>query len=144
MTISWFLQQGVSDFFPPAVIFLEFWARKSTKVKNGTKMGEPFCRGFCLVEQVLPFHSKLGSRQQAEGHLVINSCSAAPWEHKPWGTLFQNRARPYLQILLCLLFILKTAVFQLESYQCHGTCNRILPGCLFYVLSKGGSLSSML
>jgi len=44
------------------------------KVKNGTKMGEPFCRGSCLVEQVLLFHSKLGSHQlEAGGHLGINS-----------------------------------------------------------------------
>lgn len=128
-------------FFIPGEIFLEFrWDRKSVKVKNGTKMDDSFCRGCCLVEKALPFHSQFCRHQQTEKHLVINSCSAAPWEQKLWETLLQNRAKLFLHILFCLLFVLKIAVSQLESYQCHGTCNLILDGHLFYVLPEDGSL----
>lgn len=143
VAIGWFQYLWVPPiFFSTCRDFLRIqMGYKKCESEKWHKNGWPVCRGSCLVEKALPFHSKFSRHQQTGKHLVINSCSAVPWEQKLWETLFQNTARLYLQILFCLLLVLKIAIFQLESYQCHGTCNQILAGHLFYVLPKDGSLS---
>lgn len=80
-------------------------------------MGEPFCRASYPVEQVLPFYIKPGSRR-ASCYELLQCCTVRA---KAVRNFAWKHSKTVLSYFILFTFCLKIAVFQLESYQCHGT-----------------------